>query len=126
MIRSQPEPWVATFMAGATLREQWTVYTDSAGTAVVDLTGVTGTAVCRTDYSSAGSVVLTFGTANLIIGGTAGTLDFVQSNSTMAALGSALGYTTTQIVFNCELTEPSGDVSQVLRGVWTIEPEAAR
>ena len=126
MIRSTPEPWVQTFYAGQTLDETWTVYTDSAGTAVVDLTGVTGTAVCRTDYSSAGSVVLSFGTANLILGGTAGTLRFKQTASTMTTAGSALGYVPTQVVFNCELTEASGDVSQVLRGVWTIEPEAAR
>jgi hypothetical protein len=126
MIRSTPEAWVQTFMAGATLDEVWTVYTNAAATAVVDLTGVTGTAVCRTDYTAAGSVVLSFGTANLTLGGTAGTLRFQQTAATMAAAGSALGYATAQVVFNCELTEPSGDVSQVLRGVWTIEPEAAR
>jgi hypothetical protein len=126
MIRSTPEAWVQTFYAGQTLDETWTVYTNAAATAVVDLTGVTGTAVCRTDYTAAGSVVLSFGTANLALGGTAGTLRFQQTAATMAAAGSALGYATAQVVFNCELTEPSGDVSQVLRGVWTIEPEAAR
>lgn len=126
MIRTSPESWVAVFYAGQTMDETWTVYTNAAATAVVDLTGVTGTAVCRTDYSSAGSVVLSFGTAELTMGGTAGTLRFQQTAATMASLGSALGYVPTAVVMNCELTEASGDVSQVLRGVWTIEPEAAR
>lgn len=126
MIRSTPESWVGTFYAGQTLDETWTIYTNTAATAVVDLTGVTGTAVARTDYTSAGSVVLAFGTANLIMGGTAGTLRFKQTAAAMTTAGAALGYISTQLVFNCELTEASGDVSQVLRGVWTIEPEAAR
>ena len=125
MIRSTPETWNASVYAGQTFDWTWTVSSDAGGTAAVDLTGCTGTASCRTDYT-AGSAILSFGTAELTLGGTAGTLRFTQTAATTAALGSALGYTTTQLVFDCEITEAGGDVSRVLQGVWTVYPEATR
>lgn len=125
MIRTTPETWNPIIYAGATFTHVWVVSSDVAGTAVVDLTGCTGTASCRTEYT-AGSAVVSFGTANLILGGTAGTLQFLLPSATTAALGSALGYTTTQLVFDCEITEPSGDVSRVLQGIATVLPEATR
>lgn len=125
MIRSTPETWNAAVYAGQTFDWTWTVSSDAAGTAIVDLSGCTGTASCRESYT-AGSAILTFGTANLTLGGTAGTLRFTQTAATTAALGSALGYTTGQLVFDCEITEPGGDVSRVLQGIWTVYPEATR
>ena len=126
MIRTTPESWTRTIYCGQTIDDTWTIYTNAAATAVVDLTGVTGTATCRTDYTAAGSAVLSFGTANLIMGGTAGTLRFMQTAAVTAALGSALGYVPTALVFDCELTEASGDVSRVLSGIWTPSLEVSR
>lgn len=125
MIRTTPETWNAAVYAGQTFDWTWTISSDAAGTAPVDLTGCTGTASCRTAYS-AGSAILSFGTANLVLGGTAGTLRFTQTAATTAALGSALGYAQTQLLFDCEITEASGDVSRVLQGLWTVYPEATR
>lgn len=125
MIRQTPYTWNATVYAGATFDQTWLVSSDAGGTAAVDLTGCTGTASCRTAYS-AGSAVVSFGTANLILGGTAGTLRFKLDAATTTALGSALAYEPTQLLFDCEITESSGDVSRVLQGVWSVLPEVTR
>jgi len=124
MIRTTPEVWNHTLIAGATLDETWTV-TDSGGTAV-DLTGCSGTASCRTGYGTAATVAMTFGTANLILGGTAGTLRFLQTAATTAALGSAYNYEAGELAFDCEITEAGGDVSRVLAGIWSVSPEVTR
>jgi hypothetical protein len=126
MIRTTPESWTRTIYCGQTIDDTWTVYTNAAATAVVDLTGVTGTATCRTGYGTADTVAMSFGTANLILGGTAGTLRFKQTAATTAALGSAFSYVPTSLVFDCELTEAGGDVSRVLMGIWTTSLEASR
>lgn len=125
MIRSTPETWNYSLFAGQTMDVTWTVTSDAAGTVPVSLVGCTGTASCRTSYT-AGSAIMAFGTAELILGGTAGTLRFKQSAATTAALGASLSYLQTQLVFDCEITEASGDVSRVLQGVWTVYPEATR
>lgn len=126
-ITDSPGSWSPPVYAGATFTRTLTV---TSGTAVVDLTGYDARLQARTAYT-AGSAVLTLGTASgLTMGGTAGTIGITIAATATAALGSALDVYTTgnaaQLVYDLELQSGGGDVTQLLRGVMTVWPEATR
>lgn len=116
-----PGAWNWTLYAGATLDRTLTV---TSGTATVNLTGYEARLMARESYT-AGSAVLTLGTADITLGGTAGTIRIQQTASATAALGSALGYETANLVYDLELVS-GADVTRLLQGVLTISPEATR
>lgn len=125
-ITDTPGSWSPSIYAGATFTRTLAV---TSGTAVVDLTGYDARLMARTDYT-AGSAVITMGTATgITLGGTAGTIGLTLAGTATAALGSALSLYTTggaaQLVYDLEL-ESGGDVTQLLRGVLTVYPEATR
>jgi hypothetical protein len=125
MIRTTPQTWNATIYAGQTFDWTWTV-TDDTGQAL-DLTGVNVRAQLRQTVTD-GTAVMTFGTANstVILGGTAGTIRFLQSDTVTTALGAAVGNTQVTAVFDAEAVEVTGDVSRIFSGDWTIVPEVTR
>lgn len=120
-ITNEPGLWNWTIYAGQTLSRSLTV---TSGTAAVNLTGYTAALMARTDYP-AGSAVLSLGTANITLGGTAGTITINQTAAQTAAIGSALAYVPTSLVYDLELTT-GADVTRLLQGVVVIQPEATR
>ena len=125
MIRTTPQKWDAFIYAGQTFDWTWTV-TDDTGQPL-DLTGVNVRAQLRQTVTD-GTAIATFGTANatVILGGTAGTIRFFQSDTVTAALGAAVGNTQVTAVFDAEAVEFTGDVSRIISGNWTIVPEVTR
>ena len=121
-ISSTPGTYNWTWYAGQTLDQTFTV---TSGTAVVDLTGYTAAMKARTDYT-AGSAAIALGTAEITLGGTAGTIRVQQTAAQTATIGSAAGYATVNYVYDLELTSSGGEVTRLLQGVLTIAPEATR
>jgi hypothetical protein len=126
-ITDTPGAWSPSIYAGATWTRTLAV---TSGTAVIDLTGYDARLKARTSYT-AGSAAISLGTADgITLGGTAGTIGLTLAGTTTAALGSALDLYTTgqaaQLVYDLELESAGGDVTQLLRGVLTVWPEATR
>lgn len=125
-ITDTPGAWSPPIFAGATFTRTLAV---TSGTAVVDLSGYDARMYLRQDYTS-GTAVLSLGTASgITLGGTAGTIGLTITAVQTAALGSALGCYTTgqpaQVVYDLEM-QTGSDVTQLLRGVLTVYPEATR
>lgn len=125
MIRTTPQKWGAVIYAGQTFDWTWTV-TDDTGQPL-DLTGVNVRAQLRQQVTD-GTAIMTFGTADatVIVGGTAGTIRFLQSDTVTTALGVAVGNTQVTAVFDAEAVEVTGDVSRIISGDWIIVPEVTR
>jgi hypothetical protein len=122
-IADTPGTWNPTIYAGQDWKPSLGPVT--IGTAVVDLTGYTPAMKMRESYT-AGSAIATLGTAEITLGGTAGTIDIDYPAAQTAALGSALGYGGGSLVYDLELTSGGGEVTRLLMGVISISPEATR
>lgn len=123
-IADTPGTWNPTIYSGAT----WdiTLGPITAGTAVVDLTGYDARLMARESYPGT-AVALSMGTASgITLGGTAGTVRLVQTATQTATLGSATGQVATQYVYDLELQSAGGEVTRLLQGVLTVQPEATR
>ena len=120
-----PGSWNPTIYAGAT----WdiTLGPITVGTAVANLTGYDARLKARESYPGT-AVALSMGTADgsIVLGGTAGTVRLVQTATQTAALGSAAGYVQTQYVYDLELQSAGGEVTRLLQGLLTVQPEATR
>jgi hypothetical protein len=117
-IVDNPGTYNFSIYAGATFARTLTL-----GTAI-DLSAYDGRMMLRESYT-AGSAVLSLGTASGITLGTAGTIEIDITDAQTTALGSAAGNATTQYVYDLELDDGT-DVTRLLQGVATIFPEATR
>jgi hypothetical protein len=116
-----PGVWNVNIYAGATFDR-----TISLGTAY-DLTGYDARLMARESYPGT-AVMISMGTADgsIVVGGTAGTVRLIQTATQTAALGSAAGYVTANYVYDLELESGGGEVTRLLQGVISIQPEATR
>jgi hypothetical protein len=110
-----PGTWNVNIYAGATWRAVFT----------------TGTATCtdarlqaRQDVASETALVSLGTAAGLTIA--AGTVSAEMSATATAALGSALGYLRSDLVYDLEVVESGGDVTRLAQGLFTVHPEITR
>lgn len=104
---------------GTTLDVSMTYY-DSAGSAV-NLTSYTARAKFRPTYDTDPILTLTTENSGITLGGTAGTIGLAASALTTAALSAP-----SKGVYDIELANPSGNVTRIIEGKYSVTPEATR
>lgn len=95
------------------------VFTYKVGGTAVNLTGYTAAMQVRTSYTASPIISLTT-SSGITLGGSAGTITVNISATTTAS------YTSGQYIYDLELTSPSGVVTRLLQGRFTITSEVTR
>lgn len=85
----------------------------------VNLTGYTARMQVRADYGAAVALNLASGTG-ITLGGAAGTIAVVITPVQTAALAAG------NYVYDLELESSTGDVTRLVEGVFTVDPEVTR
>jgi len=105
---------------GATFRK---LLTYKAGTpaVAVNLTGCTARMQIRSAITSPTVLVnLTTENGGIVLGGTAGTIELIITDTATAAITWTTG------VYDLEIVFPSGDVRRLVYGTVTVSPEVTR
>lgn len=108
-----------TIEQGATFQMSL-LWKDSAGDPV-NVTGYTARMQVREKVTSTTTLLsLTSDAGDIVLGGTAGTIDVTASATATAAIDEKRG------VYDIELVSPGGIVTRLLKGCVTISPEVTR
>ena len=123
-ISDTPGTWNPSIYAG----QDWApTLTVAVGGTPVNLTGYTARMMAKPDYTaSTATLSLTTGGSGITLGGTAGTIALSQTSTQTAALGAALSYAQTQLLYDLELVSSGTVVTRLLQGVITVYPEVTR
>lgn len=110
---------------GVTFRLRVTISTGTPPVAV-NLTGYTARLQMRAAAAASSPPILTLDSATappatgLVLGGAAGTIDVLVSATDTDAIAA------TKAVYDLEIYAPNGDVTRVLKGNVTFDPEVTR
>lgn len=95
-------------------------YYDSTG-AAVNLTSYTARAKFRPTYGDNPVLTLTTENGGITLGGAAGTITIAASATATAALDAP-----SKGVYDVEVANPSGNVTRIIEGKYTVTPEATK
>lgn len=118
-IADSPGQYNFVIYAGSTFARTFTI------SPAVNLTGYTARAMGR-DSTDASTTLFSWGTAEITCNGTASSFDVNLTATATAALGSAVNNIARQAVYDLELVSGGGEVTRLLAGVVTIQPEVTR
>lgn len=102
----------------------YTLTWQSGGTAV-NLSGYTAALKMRSDKQDADVLVHLATGSGITLGGTAGTIALAMTAAQTAALGSALAYRDTTLVYDLEL-DGGSQVTRLVEGMVTVSAEVTR
>lgn len=98
--------------------ERVITYKNEAGTPI-NLTGYTARLIARKRVGDAAAVINLTSGSGLALGGAAGTITISIADNVTAA------YNFNQLIYNLELTPPSGNDVRLLKGIITLDKEVA-